>query len=89
MMHFSLQVNGQDITKVSVVNMGESGGEDEPGWFEYDWTAWRPDPEVENRIHRYATGRLVHRPDDGIEELAVKALMEYQRLLQAREDVLA
>lgn len=88
MMHFSLQVNCQDITKFSVVNMGDSGDEDEMGWCVYDWTGWRPDPQVRDRISHYATGRLTHRRDHGIEELAVKVLTEYQRLMRTREDVL-
>ena len=88
MMHFALMVNGQEITKFSVHNVGEDPTEDATGYFVYDFTGWRPDPVDERRISRYVTGQLSHRRENGIEELAIKVLSEYQRLLRAHGDVM-
>lgn len=87
MMHFELKVNGDEITKVSVVRIGQCavGGK---GWFVYEWDAWRPDAEEpQRRLHRYCHGSVSHRYDDGIEELAIKVLSDYRRHLRAREDI--
>lgn len=79
-MHFDLSVNGQPITKFSVQRQSESF-ENGEGWYLYDWTGWRPDPELPPSMSRYATASLVHRDDDGIEELAAKVIAAYQKAL--------
>lgn len=79
MMHFELKVNGQEITKVSVVRRRECP-ENGAGWFVYDWSAWRPDKDEPLRVCSYGTGELAHYYNDGIEELALRVLSAYKDL---------
>lgn len=77
MMHFELKINGEEIVKVSVVRVKT----EDDGNHIYDWTAWRPCAELPLRLDRYAQSVVVHREDDGIEELAIKVLTMYRKVL--------
>lgn len=80
MMHFDLCINGEQITKFSVVNKGAEPGIDHGKAHVYEWTSWRPDKDYPQSLPELTISKVLHHQNDPIEELAFAVLSDWRTL---------